>query len=579
MFKVDLPMIKKGYGCLILFALPFAAIGIGAGAWMGWTVIAHLKMRSWEEVPAKIVRADLKVNKGKTATYEVTAEYEYQYGGKQYTGMRVSLYSSDNIGSFHKDVYSQLSQCRKSGRPFRCYVDPQRPAEAILFRDLRWEIIGFQVIFALAFGGAGFGLLAGSLSGRRKARVEAALAAAHPDEPWLQKQDWSEGKVVSSNRTTMVFSLAIAAFWNVIAAPLLFILPGEVLGKGNWLALIGLIFPIVGLGLIAWAVYSVLRWRKFGQSVFQMASVPGLVGGQLAGVVRASAKILPEDGFRIALSCINRMTTGSGKSRSTSEHILWQDDQVVGRDLLHNDPDHTAIPVLFTIPYECRPTDETIADNQTIWRLEAKAKVPGVDFSTVFDVPVFKTAESNPNFVADSSVMAEYALPANPERDIRDAGVIREPTPSGEGFKFTFPMGRNPGSALGFSVFWLLLSGVVGLMYYLKAPILFPIVFGLVDVLILLLVADMWLYKSTVDASPRGLSITGGLLGLGKTQWVDASDVAKIESAEAMQSGQTAYYNIVLTCDAGKRITIGKRLPSHRLATAVIGQIEQALHM
>ena len=58
-------MIKKSFGCLMLFALPFAAVGVGFGVWMGWTVIAHLKMRNWEEVPAKIVRETLKVNKGK----------------------------------------------------------------------------------------------------------------------------------------------------------------------------------------------------------------------------------------------------------------------------------------------------------------------------------------------------------------------------------------------------------------------------------------------------------------------------------------------------------------------------------
>ena len=97
----------------------------------------------------------------------MTAEYAYQYGGKQYTGRRVSLYGSDNVGSFQQDVYRQLSEYRKSGRPFRCYVDPQQPDESILFRDLRWEMIGFQSIFALVFGGVGFGLLAFCLLGRQ----------------------------------------------------------------------------------------------------------------------------------------------------------------------------------------------------------------------------------------------------------------------------------------------------------------------------------------------------------------------------------------------------------------------------
>ncbi len=553
-------MAKNGLGCLILFALPFAAIGIGVGAWMGWTVIAHLKMRGWEEVPAKIVRADLKVNKGrKSTTYEVTAAYVYEYGGRQYTGRRVSLYGSDNIGSFHQDVYRQLSEYQKSGRPFRCYVDPERPAESVLYRDLQWEMIGFQSIFVLAFGGAGFGLLAVGLLGRRKAQIEAALKTTHPDEPWLQKQDWAGDKVVSSNWTAMMFSLAFAALWNVISAPLLFVLPGEVIGKGNWLALIGVIFPIVGIGLITWAILSVLRWRKFGQSLFQMASVPGVIGGQLAGVVRTSAKVLPEDGFRITLSCIHRVTSGSGKSRSTSENILWQDDQIVGRDLLQQDPDHTAIPVLFAIPYECRPTDETVSDNQTIWRLKVKAKVPGVDYSTAFDVPVFKTAESNPNFVADYSAMAEYTIPPNPERDLHDMGVVREPSPSGEGCKFTFPMGRNLGSALGISAFWLIWSGAIVLMIYLEAPIFFPIVFGLVDVLLLLFVADIWFYKSAVDVSPRGLKVTGGLFGLGKSHWIDASDVAKIEPAQG-RCNRASPFSIISSLLAAP----GNRLPPQR---------------
>jgi hypothetical protein len=40
-----------------------------------------------------------------------------------------------------------------------------------------------------------------------------------------------------------------------------FFLPAE-LAKGNRLALIGLIFPFVGVGLLVWAVRATLRWRK-----------------------------------------------------------------------------------------------------------------------------------------------------------------------------------------------------------------------------------------------------------------------------------------------------------------------------
>jgi hypothetical protein len=217
-----------------------------------------------------------------------------------------------------------------------------------------------------------------------------------------------------------------------------------------------------------------------------------------------------------------------------------------------------------------------MGDNQTIWQLKVKAKVPGVDYGAAFDVPVFKTAESDPHFAADPKVMAEYAAPPDPERDLHDAGVAREPSPSGEGYEFTFPMGRNLGNSAGLTAFWLIWTGIIVLMIHLKAPIFFPIVFGLIDVLILLLVTDMWFYKSAMDVSPRGLTVTGGLLGWGKSQWVAVSDVAAIEPVQGMQSGQTVYCNIVVTCRSGKKITAAKRLAPHHVAKAIADQIAQA---
>ena len=115
-------------------------------------------------------------------------------------------------------------------------------------------------------------------------------------------------------------------------------------------------------------------------------------------------------------------------------------------------------------------------------------------------------------------------------------------------------------------------------MIYLKTPLFFPLAFGLVDVLILLPVADSWFYKSSVDVSPRGLTVTGGLFGLGKARWVDASDIAKIEPDQgSIQTGGTVYYNIIITCRTGKNIKAAKRLAPHHLAKAIADQITQAM--
>ena len=122
---------RLGGGCFILFTLPFAAVGVWMGYWLCSEMLTHWRMRSWEETPARIVRAKLEADSDSDGgtSYRATAEYTYQYGGQQYTGTRVGIHGgSDNIGSFQHDAHRQLSEHQKSGRPFRCYVNPAKPA-------------------------------------------------------------------------------------------------------------------------------------------------------------------------------------------------------------------------------------------------------------------------------------------------------------------------------------------------------------------------------------------------------------------------------------------------------------------
>ena len=351
------------------------------------------------ETQAHIVRAELKVVHGrKSSSYQTIAEYTYEFGGRQYKGSRVGLSGgADNMGSFQQKAYAELSGYRKSGKPFRCFVNPSQPDQALLYRDLRWEMAALQMVFVLVFGGVGFGLLIGGAVALRRERARAALAAAHPDSPWMWKSDWAAGQMVSSTKTAAVAAVLFAVFWNLVSAPLWFVLPGEIWQRHNYWALLGLLFPAIGLVLICAALYCILRWLKYGQSVLQMADVPGRIGGQLAGVVRTSAKIRPEDGFHLALRCVRRITTGTGKQRNTIERVLWENEQTVMHELLDDQTTVSAIPVVFEIPADREPSDESNPNDQIVWRLTASAKVPGIDYSANFDVPVFRTAENDAN--------------------------------------------------------------------------------------------------------------------------------------------------------------------------------------
>ncbi len=579
---------KVGYWFLVLFSLPFAAVGVGMGGWAFSGAVAHWKMQRWEETPAKIVRAKLESHSGSKggSTYQATAEYTYRFGDRQYTGHRVGISGgSDNIGSYQQDVHRQLSAHQVSGRTFRCYVNPENPAEAILFRDLRWEVVAFQTVFGTMFGMVGFGLLTfGVLSGFTT-RGSRALALLHPNEPWLCKPDWAEGKIKSSAKIFTIVLLVVALYWNVASVPAWMAFPRNALDSGHRLALLLLAFPAVGSLLILCAVVSVLRLRKYGQSVFEMASVPGVIGGQLAGVIRVSKKVQPEEGFRLTLNCMHSVTTTTGKKSSTSENVVWQDEQIIAHELSQSDPEQSAIPLLFQIPYECRPTDETDPNNQTVWRLGASAKTPGLDYSATFEVPVFKTPASDPNFVVDRSLIAQYVAPEDPDRDLHDAGVIKTQSPSGEGFRLVFPMGRAIGTGVALMLLGLIFGGVPILMHYLGAPWLLNIVFafgfGAVGLLLLAVSIDVWFYRSVVDVSPAGLTVVGGLFGFGREKQVNAANIEKIEPVNRMSANQgqggKIWYDIQVVFRPTKKITIGKRILGKRLANSVIRQIEQAL--
>lgn len=597
-------------GCLMLFALPFAAIGVWMFFQVSGDVGRYLNARGWEETPANITQTKLESSSDSDGgtTYKATAQYEYMYHGRQYIGSRVSIHDGntsrtmtagrrkvtqgggDNIGAFQQNVDRELQQHKRTGRPFRCYVNPQNPAESVLYRNLRWEMIGFKSIFALVFGGVGFGILIAGIIARRKAKRKQSLAAEHPDEPWLCNPDWADGKVKSSSNMATIGLILFTIVWNVISWPVGLLFVNQAIGKAHPLEWLALIFPAVGVILLIATAVSVSRLRKYGRSMFEMASVPGVIGGQLAGVIRVSKKVQPEGGFHITLGCIQKTVTGSGDSQSTHETILWQEEQTIARELRQADPERTAIPVLFQIPFDCHATDDANANDQTIWRLEAKAKTPGLDYAAAFDLPVFKTPESDPNFAIDRSAIAEYAAPENLEEDLRLADVIQTPSLTGEGCRLVFPMARQPGTAFMFTLVGAVFCAVPFVMYFFAsgdgwAPKVFAILFGgffaIIGAFMLYIATDLWFYRSVVEASHRGMTVAGGLFGIGRTRQIAVADIAKIEPKSRLSSTKGAskkmYYDIDIILTSGKHVTAGKNVPEKRPAEAVIRQIEQAM--
>lgn len=564
---------SSGIGCLILFALPFAAVG----TFMAWLLLvslwSHAAMVKWQEVPMRILSVSLEEQHGDSTTYRVEARYAYRYGGRDYTGMRVGLHGgSDNLGDWQRRVYWELRESRDSGRDFYGYVNPAAPQESILFREMRWERLGLYTVFALVFGGAGYGLIVFGLVGRKRLQRKEELKALYPGQPWRHREDWADGEVRSAARPTLIFSLVFAGFWNLVSLPVVFLLPDEVMKNGNRLALIGLAFPLIGIGLLGWAVRSLIRQRKFGQARLRLETFPGVVGGPLAGTLFIGSDMRPESGFHLTLDCVNRRVTRSGGKRRTSERLLHQDSIRVPLEHAGVDMTGTTVPVRFAIPFQASPTSDENSDNRVFWRLSATAEVPGVDYAGSFEVPVFQTPDSSPDFEKTHILFGNRV--GDEDLLARDGLSMRR---EGDALVISLAPARNKGAALGLTVFLGIWCGFIVLMIKLGAPWIFPIVFGLFALLMVIGVLDLWCGATRIEVRSGELNRRGGLFALGRQRTWRAEEIDRLQPESGMQAGRKLFYRLQLVPCTGRPRTLAARLGSRAQAEALSRRIEEIL--
>ncbi len=536
-------------------------------------------MQSWVEVPAAIKQVELQSShcaaRKSRGSVKVVAVYEYRFGGQRFKGQRVGIYEgTDNLGSFQSDTFHELKRRLDSKKPYHCYVNPQSPHEAVLDRELRRELLALITLFGAFFGSIGFGLLIGGIvAGQKMPRVVASEMP--PDQPWLARSDWATGEIIASGGATLVAPVLaiVALYWNIASWPLVSKLPVILSQPGSRWAWITLAFPVIGLLLVVRLVHQFLRARKFGQSTLQLAATPGVIGGQLAGVVRIPQHVYAQDGFHLKLSCVERMT---GRDNKANEALLWQEEQLITEPILDGLAESTAIPVLFAIPYGAQESSRPDSAREISWKLELSAKMPGVDYKSRFDVPVFKTTDSRRGFQLDQRLKTEFVAAPSRELVLREARIAKEPLPGG-GVRLVFPAARNLGSALFVSAFLVLWSGIIWLMIHVGTPFLFPIIFGLFEIFFVWIAIDLWFYRSVVEARSEGLTFRGGLLGIGRQKSWAADDVKRFATSQSMSSGTKVWKNFDVVLRSGKRRTIAQSIEGRLAQQAVMDELNAAL--
>jgi hypothetical protein len=435
--------------------------------------------------------------------------------------------------------------------------------------------IGVLAVVGVVFSIIGYGLIASTVVMYRSMKRDAALHAAHPGEPWLWRTDWADGRIHSNTRTVMWLAWVLAFIWNAVSSGVYFQLTSANIRRQPAVLFV-LLFPLVGIGLLVWAIRETIEWKKFGDSTFKLLSVPGVVGGRLGGAIETSVKIKPEDGFHLKLVCVHRLRSGSGKNASVSENIVWQEEKTMARELLDDDPRRSGIPVSFQIPRDAEESDDSNPNRRIIWQLQARAKVPGVNYAATFEVPVFRTPESAPVSATEPDPAQAYEAPEKPFELPAQSRIKIRPLPDG-GAEFYFPAARNILTTLYITLFWLIWTGFTLAAYLAFKSLFFEIVFTLVDGLIGFGCLSLWLKSSRVTITPEKIRVTNHWLFMGPTRVFDTREVAGFETKAGMRSGQKQFFSLVLRTNDGKKATVAGFVPDPREANWLAAEMERRL--
>ncbi|QDT36153.1 DUF3592 domain-containing protein [Stratiformator vulcanicus] len=567
---------KAGVGCLVLFALPFAAVGVFMAYRVATGLWDYSTMQSWRETDAWITHLELEEHRGDdSTTYQVVAEYDYEVLGREYHGDRVTVFSgSDNVGRFHEELHERLKPHLNSDQPTTAYFDPADPTASVLDRTLRWEMIIFHLAFVGAFGGAGFGMIAFAIYSMSRAKREQVLEESYPDKPWLQKPEWAEGVIQSSNNVAMYAALVFGLMWESISAPIAIMIFMD--DDVPWFVpLIILAFNAVGVGILGFAGYKFLQLRKYGRSVFEMASNPGVIGGRLAGVILCPARINPDDdAYQLKLSCVRKHKSGD----STKETVVWSSERSITETLSRADDERTAIPVVFTIPFD-EPQTEEFTGGSVSWKLSATAETPGIDYHSEFVVPVFRTEDSREE-VTEDAVFEESPEAELPFEDLMRRDGLRVERSNHESLHLIIPPARHLAPALGASLMSLIFTGIgIGLLLFGG---IFPgLIIGgatmLFSLLIVWFTLELWLRTSRIRIDGRYWSVRSSW-SLWPTSPVEfeSFDIARIAiSGNKSSVGDKKLHTIEALLKDGRKVTLAPLIGERRVERALIQELER----
>jgi hypothetical protein len=413
--------------------------------------------------------------------------------------------------------------------------------------------------------------------------VEAAPSA---DAPWMRRKDWASGWIRSRGVAQLVLWWVVAGLWNGFMLILIHFFRGSP-GEEDVVKVL-LLFELIGLGILVWVVRRTLGWLRYGGSVLELASTPGVIGGMLEGRIHTGIKTFPAKPIRIVLTCLRRRSVKRGvrghKEIDTSTDILWQADRSVAVEAFTRGLRGLTIPLRIGIPFGLPGSDSSDPDNQIHWQLVVTGDLPGVDFRAEFPVPAFVTATSRSDWtrekvdeMADRERSQEVPPGSIPDESRETPSGTRPTRYGGTEYLFRAGIPRKKATLLTLAAV-LVCAGSFGLYLWLGELGPFAVLPGIAGLLLLIASVGAWTFKSRVLIENGSVRVRKSVLGIPRIREIHFSEVDQVRVRHEEVDGvreQDRSWDIEIERKEGQPVGLGASIRERSEAVRLANEIRQ----
>jgi hypothetical protein len=411
----------------------------------------------------------------------------------------------------------------------------------------------------------------------RSGQVAHARSLRFPEQPWLWKPMWAERRIRLSNRGAVALYLALLGIFAFVFVPV-----------GLWMKSQKPDVPVyTGLGVVGLFLLALVRmtWlnRRWGQSELEIVTLPGVIGGPFRGTVILSESLPDGTAVRVTLNCMRVRTVRmypSGDRESTTD-VNWQDQKILVTAPSMSRPDGVAIPCSFAIPNSCEPTSlDTIGFSSSpgsdpdehisiYWQLSVGMKDPLDLREVTFEIPVFRTETSSPNYSEDVAAVAPYIEPVEVNALLESIPLEREYSASGQRLRFRMFRRRD---FLLLLVFTLAVTlGVWAIFRYVSMPIAFFAAFlpGALAIFSYVALVQSLTWQAEIEITADATTFTAGYIWSRRRYEFPRGKLPRLECRTEIRRQSGSTYAVRMVPAQGPPCDLVKRLDGKQKATAV----------